>query len=320
MIKLKSQLFVLLFLGSLTSYSQQKAVFILLDGIPADVIEKVNTPTMDEIGGMGGYARAFVGGEIGKKTETPTISGPGYMTLITGTWGNKHNVWGNSIKAPNYDYWNIFRIVKMANPKSTMAIFSTWEDNRTKLIGEGIPEAGGLTLDYSFDGFENDEESFPHDDGRKYLFNIDEHVSKEAERYISAEGPDISWVYLEFTDAMGHKFGDSPEMYDAVKKADVQVGRIWSAVKSRMKNYHENWMMVITTDHGRSADDGKGHGGQSERERTTWIVTNASNLEPSFYENPPIVDILPSILDHLGVAPPPEINAQFDGKSFIKTR
>lgn len=318
MFKILIRVFIIFFYA-FTALGQQKAVFILLDGIPADVVEQVNTPFLDEIAELGGYTRAFVGGTVGEETETPTISAPGYMSLITGTWANKHNVWGNDVKDPNYDYWNIFRILKTVDPQKKIAIFSTWEDNRTKLIGESLPEAGNIVMDYAFDGFENDHETFPHDDDRKFIYNIDEKVSQEAARYIKTEGPDLSWVYLEFTDDMGHKFGDSPQMSHAVEEADMQVGRIWSAIKYRIKTYHENWMIVITTDHGRNAPDGRSHGGQSHRERTTWIVTNYPKLKPSFYHNPPIVDILPSILDHLNVIPPPPIASQFEGGSFIST-
>ena len=74
------------------------AVFILLDGIPADVIEQVDTPALDEIAAAGGYARASVGGALGGRTETPTISAPGYMSLLTATWADKHNVRGNSLR------------------------------------------------------------------------------------------------------------------------------------------------------------------------------------------------------------------------------
>ena len=91
---------------------ERKVVFILLDGIPADVLETTNTPYLDEIAGDAGYTRAYVGGEKDSATQSPTISAVGYNSLLTGVWANKHNVWGNSIKAPNYDYWSIFRVAK----------------------------------------------------------------------------------------------------------------------------------------------------------------------------------------------------------------
>ncbi len=295
---------------------QQKAVFIILDGIPADVLEKTSTPTLNEIAKVGGYTRGYLGGEAGNYSQSPTISAVGYNTLLTGTWSNKHNVWGNDISAPNYHYWNIFRITKTTNPPLKTAIFSTWTDNRTKLIGEGLPQAGGIKLDYSFDGFENDAKLFPHDEGRIFIFNIDEKVSAEAGRYIMENGPDLSWVYLEYTDDMGHKFGDSPQQTQAVKNADAQVGRIWNAIKARQQKYGEDWMIVITTDHGRDANTGRNHGGQSERERTVWMVTNVATNK-RFRQNPATVDIMPSILRHLRIEMPDNCKAEVDGVPFV---
>ena len=54
-----------------------KVLFVVVDGIPADVIERVPTPTIDAIALVGGYGRATVGGPIGEPGETPTISAPG---------------------------------------------------------------------------------------------------------------------------------------------------------------------------------------------------------------------------------------------------
>lgn len=290
---------------------------VLIDGVPADVIERVKTPHLDEIAKAGAYTRAYQGGTKGGFSETPTISAPGYMNMITGVWAHKHNVWGNSVKDPNYNYWNIFRVVEEMNPEKTTAIFSTWQDNRTKLIGEGRPEAGGIMLDYSFDGFELDTVRFPHKIDRKFIFDIDELVSKEAARFIEQEAPDLSWVYLEFTDDVGHMYGDGPEMDEAVKKADIQIGRIWESVKKR-ERMGEDWMMVVTTDHGRSPRwNGRNHGGQTDRERTTWICINQENVNKSFVQNPGVVDIMPSILSHLEIDPPDELLNEIDGISFM---
>jgi len=295
----------------------KKALIVLLDGIPTDVLERVETPTLDAIANQGGFTPAYVGGQKGEYSETPTISAPGYMNMITGVWANKHNVWGNKVENPNYNYWNMFRIAKQAKTDCSIAIYSTWEDNRTKLIGEGKPDAGSLKFDYALDGFELDTINYPHRPDRKYIFEIDEHVSKGAAKHIKASGPDLSWVYLEFTDDMGHKFGDSPEMDEAVKQADNQVKRIWDAIQYREQNFKEDWMIVLTTDHGRTAVDGKGHGGQSERERSTWIITNNNKLNPRFSNRPPITDILPSVLEHLEILPQDDIRAEIDGISFI---
>ncbi|MCE2900974.1 MAG: alkaline phosphatase family protein [Gemmatimonas sp.] len=295
-----------------------KAVFILLDGIPADVIEQVPTPAMDAIAASGGYARAHVGGELGGPTETPTISAPGYMSLLTSTWADKHHVRGNSNQSPNYTYWNLFRIVETIDSSRVTALFSTWLDNRTVLIGVGRPGAGDFRLDHAADGFELDTVAFPHDRASRYIKAIDERVTSEAASYIAERGPDLTWVYLQHTDDMGHAHGDSAPFHEAVREADARVGRIWAAVQRRQA-LGEDWMVVVTTDHGRDARTGMGHGGSSPRERTTWIVTNRAELTPRFTSGQAtIVDIAPSILHHLRIAAPPAVAREMEGVSFLR--
>jgi len=209
----------------------KKVVLVILDGIPASVIEKVSTPNLDSISSAGGYARAWLGGEKGGYSETPTISAVGYNSMLTGTWVNKHNVKDNNIQFPNYHYWSIFRHFKETYPQKTIAIYSTWLDNRTKLLGEGLPETGNLKLDFHFDGLELDTVRFPHDTLSLYIHEIDKLVASKAAEEISTKAPDLTWVYLQYTDDMGHRYGNSPEMDAAVQEADRQLGEIWKAIK-----------------------------------------------------------------------------------------
>lgn len=296
----------------------RKAVVILLDGIPADVIERVDTPALDAIAAEGGYARAHVGGEIGGRTETPTVSAPGYMSFLTGTWADKHRVRGNSNLTPNYDHWNLFRIVETADSTRRTAVFSTWLDNRTVLIGEGRPGAGAFRIDHAVDGLELDTVAYPHDPASRHILAIDERVTDAAARHIAEQGPTLSWVYLQHTDDAGHAHGDREPFHEAVRRADAMVGRIWRAVRQR-EALGERWMVVVTTDHGRDAATGRGHGGQSARERTTWIVTNQRPLTPRFMAGESaIVDIAPSVLRHLRMAAPPAVAAGMEGVGFTR--
>jgi hypothetical protein len=316
---LKTAALVLLVSTGLNAASQaRKAVFIIADGIPADVIEKLSTPNLKLIAKQGTYLRAHVGGEKGGYSQTPTISANGYNSLLTATWVNKHNVWGNDIKAPNYNYWNIFRMFKNAYPDKKAAVFSSWTDNRTKLIGDKLPEAGNIHPDYAYDGYELDTVKFPHDKAGNYMHLIDEQVATSAADCIKDKAPDLSWVYLEYTDDMGHKYGDSPQYYDAIEKMDAQVGKIWAAIQYRKQHFKEDWLIFITTDHGRDEATGKNHGGQSTRQRSTWMATNYRPLNSyAKYYTPGIVDITPSINSFLNIKVPEAQLREMDGTSLI---
>ncbi len=149
-------------------------------------------------------------------------------------------------------------------------------------MGDGLKETGGFKIDFAFDGYELDTIQFPHDQQAYYTHLIDEQVIAKADSTIRLAAPDLSWIYLQHTDDIGHRFGNSKQMEQAIDYLDNQMGTIWDAIQYRQKNHGEDWLFIITTDHGRDAATGKNHGGQSDAERTTWMIANNKNTNALF--------------------------------------
>ncbi|MBD0256930.1 MAG: alkaline phosphatase family protein, partial [Cytophagales bacterium] len=186
------------------------------------------------------------------------------------------------------------------------------------LLGEGLPGTGKLQLDDHYDGYELDTIRFPHDKGREFMHRIDETVTDAAVNCLKTKGPDLSWVYLEYTDDMGHAHGDGERFYRAVEKMDGQVGRIAEVIQYRQRTFGEDWLLIVTTDHGRDQATGKHHGGQTDRERTTWMVTDNARLNAYADAGAPgIVDLMPTLARHLGVALPPDVQREIDGVPLV---
>ena len=295
-----------------------KTLFVVVDGIPADVIERVSTPGIDAVAAKGSYQRAYVGGDIGMPTESPTVSAVGYMSLLTGTWSNKHNVRANYGIEPNYAFWDIFRVAKYQARAITTGLFSTWTDNRTILMGDGLEVAGGYKFDFVADGYENDPAFAPALEDVERIQAVDLHVTTLAAKTLLESAPDLSWVYLQHTDDIGHRDGDSPSMDFAVRWVDARVSELWGAVQARSQQFvGEDWLVIVTTDHGRTSSNGKGHGGQSDRERTIWIASNSPRMVSPAERSAAIVDIYPTIVEHMRFDMPEEVAAQLDGQSLL---
>ncbi len=295
----------------------RKTLFVIIDGIPAHCIERLKPATITEISKAGGYARAFCGGEVGMYNETPTVSAIGYTNILTGTWMNKHNVKGNSNIEANYNYPTIFRIAKDQPRKVTTAIYSSWTDNRTILLGENKPTTGNLQIDYVFDGYDNDKVRFPDKPGDLHIFDIDAQICSDAAKNIRANAPDLNWVYMWYTDDAFHYNGSGDFTDKSVIAADSLLRQVWEAVKYREKNNDEEWLVIVTTDHGRGYN-GYHHGGQSSWERTVWMSTNLKKRNKEFGRSTlSHVDILPTICEFMNFSVPDETRFELDGISFF---
>ncbi len=131
----------------------------------------------------------------------------------------------------------------------------------------------------------------------------DERVAGLAVELLTTGDPDVLFVYLGNPDETSHGHGSIGEEYRAaIELADLHVGRIVEALRSRATRAREDWLILSSTDHGRRADGG--HGGDSPEEMTIFVILAGRAAGGPREADPAlIVDVAVTALQHLGIEP-----------------
>ncbi len=296
-----------------------KAIFIGLDGVRSDALIQAETPVMDSIRSSGLYT--FNSWHMGR-----TMSGPSWTTMLTGVWDPKHNVTGNTYSGANWDNFPYITVLaKQIIPDFKSVQVVTWN--------EFMPtwHPSGKIRDEFFD---------KHiDAGGAYDMQQVEDAAK-----IEIMDPEVDFLFVHFdeTDATGHAQGFSPQIapyINALQKIDTHIGRVVAQIKLRPTYDQEEWIVLLTTDHG---GIGLGHGGNSNNERRIWWMAsgvdvpqlqitgsdpgsysiNPSAIDPQIVKQTPVLaDIGVTVLSHLlkytDVDPETKIDWNLDGKSWL---
>ncbi len=260
-----------------------------IDGLRVDALQQASTPEIDSLIADGAVAYdAFSGGELGEVTEQPTFSGPGWSSILTGVWIDKHGVDFNLFVGSRFDeYPHFFARIRELNPDAYLSSFVTWAPiNDTILASAEADEAFSPDTNDSAEG--------------------DIAVTAAVVAHLGTETPDVVFVHLDQVDHEGHLFGYStmvPEYMDAVEGIDAQIGEILEAVRARENYDTEDWLVVVTTDHGGIGIGIDGHGGQSDEERTiSLIASGGSILEgQTISPGPGHTAGPPTVMQHLGL-------------------
>jgi len=259
------------------------------DGTRWDKLQAAAAPTIKALINSGYASQSW----LYAPPLAQTSSGPGWSTNLTGVWPDKHKVVDNSFSgndlANHPDF--LTRIERSNTAYKTYAALD-WKPISDRIITNSVDRK------YVLDG---DTDGYPADDAK---------IATDASSYIKANGPDASFVYLGNVDEAGHEHGGASTQYtQAIETMDKQVGQVISAIKSRPTYAQEEWLFVVTTDHGHT--DAGGHGGDSWQERQSFVVASGpgvAHTAPAV--KPRNVDVAATAMDYLGVARP----AALDGK------
>jgi len=110
------------------------------------------------------------------------------------------------------------------------------------------------------------------------------------------------FVHLDNVDHIGHSTGfslDNPEYIEAIELQDKNVGRILSGLKHRKNFKNENWLILLSTDHGGS---GTKHGKNIPEHTTIFFIANGKNVPKGELKTPVnVVDVAATALHHLNI-------------------
>lgn len=259
----------------------KKVLIIGIDGCRPDALLQAKAPNLHGLIKNGAFSDKAQTGDM-------TASGSGWGSLLTGVWREKHGVKGNDFKLANFEkYPHVLARIKKARPESFVASVVHWEP-----IQKLIVRKADMTV----------------------AFKTDAEVEKSACQVLTEKNPDLLFVHLDDVDGAGHKFGFSPKeprYLDAIAKADEYVGNLLKAVESRASYEKEDWLIVVTTDHGGT---GKGHGQNIPEHRTIFVIVSGKSAARGTIDPPPsIVDVVPTVLQHLGI--PVDPKWELDGKT-----
>ncbi|WP_301370863.1 alkaline phosphatase family protein [Streptomyces xanthophaeus] len=263
-----------------------KVLVIGIDGAVLDRVKAADAPHLNGLMAQGLTARST----LYASPMAATSSGPGWSTIATGVWPDKHGVKDNSFTGKNYAAYPDF-LTRIENAKPALNTYAAadWEpitstDQNGPIFSSKVDKR--LSLKGDRDGYRTE----------------DPKIAAAAAAELRDQNPDAAFVYLGEIDAAGHSYGAASQQYlDTIARVDTLVGQLLTAVKNRPAYAQENWKILVTTDHGHT--DSGGHGGSTIQERGTFVIAKGAGIPAgSVRADVRLADVAATALAQVGVS------------------
>lgn len=239
-------LFAVLFTTSIQAQEFNKVLIFGLDGVRPDALKAANTPTIDALAANGTYSWDAL-------NEGTTSSGPGWSNILTGAWQGKHGVEDNSFSGSMYDKFpSLFKYIENHNSQLYTVSVCEWHPINNSIIRSEADDVVNT--------------SGPSDTESKVI------------SMLKFQNPDALFVHLDSPDGAGHGYGfssDVPQYISTLEAVDASMGRMLEALEARPNRDKENWLVIVTTDHGGL---GTSHGGNSIEEKNIFLIVSGDHV------------------------------------------
>lgn len=254
------------FASDLPAGKTEKKVLVLgYDGGRADALALLDGETNDSaisyLLASGGNAQIAYCGGVNYPTinKQDTSTAPGWCSILTGEWADVTGVTGNGVVKSN-DHLSLLTTLVEDEKADSSAFYVSWNghfsaDDSTYVLEKQYTEEKGLPVVFS--DADDDDGTFANT-----LADVQQ-----------ADCSDFIFTIFEYPDHIGHDTGfciDNPDYAAAFKECDAQCKRIIDAVEARETYESEDWLIILTSDHG---GYNTGHGALTIQERMTFVVT-----------------------------------------------
>ncbi|MBQ9429915.1 MAG: alkaline phosphatase family protein [Kiritimatiellae bacterium] len=268
-----------------------KALVVMLDGWRADTVSNGLTPNIKALADgkwQPGYKGAW---SLSASTvrDGTTESAPNHVAIATGMTAGKTKIMWNpdlisrGTSANHLPTW-LVRLTKARKDLKALHIFRWYADLR-------------LSPDY----------------GVQFIFDRDDANAKTLAKMLSfPDAPDAIMWYIDSPDHGGHNHGFYPysaEYKEVVRESDGYVGEVLAAIAARPTFAEEDWLVVVTADHGGWE---RYHGQSSTQCYTIPLIVAGLHVAQGMIPGVPHnYDAAPTALAHFGID---VAKIDFDGK------
>lgn len=242
-----------------------------IDGLGAHGIPMVKTPHMDELINNGAYS-------LKARTVMPSMSGPAWSSIITGTTVERHGVGNNSWIVDNKQFEPVFK----ENYNMFPTLFGEVRKHCPKAVVGAI---------YHWESFGNFIEKDVCD--LSISAASEEIATQKACEFLAEGNPNFTFVHLDLVDHAGQHGGFRSEEYaKAVEKADSLIG-VFISKLNEIKRL-DKMVVFIVADHGGL---GNKHGGSSPDEMMVPFIIYGKGVKRGYEINHPVFnyDLAPTV-------------------------
>ena len=236
------------------------ALVIGISGCLSNAVQAAAAPCLQGLAASGTVTwTSFAGGIPGTVTQ-PTLSGPGWTSVLTGMWSNKHHVVDDAFagyvaaSSPLF-----FARVKSLMPSAYLSSIVEWTALDTALI-----TAAGTNCDFH----------------QTATDGLTTNLAAKAVAHLAATNPTVLFLAFDAVEIAGKASGFSTTnaaYLAALAQVDAGIQQVLNAVRARPSYASEQWLIMVTSDHGGSNTT---CGGQSPQERTTFTIVNGPGITP----------------------------------------